>query len=86
MEEGTQKKVQTYRRGKAPLLGRGEEEQWATKGNSLLWSMHMPTGLEGRAYLQRLWAARNLLLIKGEISCFLCRLPVARQLLCGLRA
>ena len=46
-----------------PLLGRGEKEGQATIGNSLLWSVHKPVGLEGKVALQRLWAARSLLLI-----------------------
>ena len=36
MAEGTLEKVWTHRRGKVPLLGRGEEEQQATIGNSML--------------------------------------------------
>ena len=63
MEEGSQEKVWTCRRGKAPLLGRGEEKGRATIGDSLLWSMGMPMGLEGRGVLQKLWAARSLLLV-----------------------
>ena len=43
--EGTWEKVQTRKRGKAPLLGRGEEEEWTAIGNSLLLSVHMPSGL-----------------------------------------
>ena len=54
MAEGTREKVQTCSSGKVPLLGRGEEEGQ---------SMCMPAGLEGRAALQRLQVARNLLLI-----------------------
>ena len=63
MAEGSREKVWTRRRGKAPLLGKGEEEGWAAIGNSLPWSVHVPMGLEGRAALQRLWVARSLLLI-----------------------
>ena len=47
MAEGTQEKVQTCRRDKVPLLGRAEEEGWTIIGNSLGWSMCMPTDLEG---------------------------------------
>ena len=54
---------QTHRRGKVPLLGRGEEEGAATIGNSLHQSMCMPVGLEGRVALYRIWAVRSLLLI-----------------------
>ena len=54
---------QTHRRGKVPLLGRGEEEGAATIGNSLLQSMCMPVGLEGRLALQKLLAVRSFLLI-----------------------
>ena len=42
--EGTQEKVWADRRGKAPLLGRGEEEEQPTIGNSLSWSVCMPAG------------------------------------------
>ena len=63
MAEGTQEKVQTCRRGKAPLLGRGEEEGQAAIGNSLHWSVCMPEVLECGVTLWRLWAARSLLLI-----------------------
>ena len=52
--EGTQEKVWTHRRGKVPLLGRGEEEGPAAIGNSLGQSVHMPTGLEGREALRGL--------------------------------
>ena len=63
MSEGTWENVQTRRRGKVPLLGRGEEEGRAAIGNSLGWSVHMPTGLEGVAALQRLQMERRLLLV-----------------------
>ena len=86
MAEGTQEKVQTHRRGKVPLLGRGEEEGQATIGNSLHRSMRMPTGLEGGVALWRLQAARILLACLRELRDFLCRLLVARHLLCGLKA
>ena len=51
--EGTQEKVWTGRRGKTPLLRRGEAEGWASIGNNLLWSVCMPVGLEGGMALQR---------------------------------
>ena len=35
MAKGTQEKVQTHRRGKAPLSEKGEEVGWAAIGNSL---------------------------------------------------
>ena len=66
-----------------PLLGRGEEEGHATIGNSLLQSLCMPVGLEGE---EALLGGKKPLSCLGEIRCFLCRLPVARHLLCGLRA
>ena len=49
MAEGTREKVQTCRRGKAPLLGSGEGEGQGAIGNSPLQSVHMPMGLEGGA-------------------------------------
>ena len=63
MAEGTPEKVQTCRRGKVPLLGRGEWEGWAAIDNSLPWMVLIPTGLEGVAALQRLQGARSLSLV-----------------------
>ena len=63
MAEGTREKVWTHRRGREPLLGRGEEEGPAAVGNALLQSVRMPKGLEGGAALTRLRLARSLLLI-----------------------
>ena len=63
MAEGTWGKVQTCRRGRAPLLQRGEEESQTITGNSLLWSMRMPMGLEGRVALCRLQTGRSLFLL-----------------------
>ena len=40
MSEGTWENGQTRRRGKVPLLGRGEEEGRAAIGNSLCWSTY----------------------------------------------
>ena len=50
--EGTQEKVWIQKRGKSPLLGKGEEEGQDTIGNSC--GVHMPTGLEGREALRGL--------------------------------
>ena len=86
MAEGTQEKVWTCRRGKAPLLGRGEEEGWATIGNSLHLSVHMPRGLRGWGGSAEVRGIEKPLACLGEIRHFLCRLPVARHLLCGLRS
>ena len=47
MAEGTWEKVQTCRRGKEPLLERGEGKGQTTIRNSLCWRVCMPTGLEG---------------------------------------
>ena len=68
MAEGTWEKVWTCRRSKVTLLVRGEKEAWAAIGNSLLQSMCMPAGSEGRAALAlwRLWALRSLLVIRGD--------------------
>ena len=63
MAGGTQEKGWTCRRGKAPLLGRGKEEGWASIGISQCLSMCMPAGLEGGVTLQTPWARRSLLLI-----------------------
>ena len=85
MAEGTWEKVRTHRRGKVSLLGRGEEKGWTTIGNSLHRSVRMCTcGLsEDRAALVQ---AKKPLVHLRETGHFLCRLPVARHLLCGLRA
>ena len=64
--EGTLEKVQTCRRGKAPLLGRGEEEELAALRNSMHQSICMPAGLEGGVALHRLWVARSLLLLRVD--------------------
>ena len=64
MEERTQEKIQTCRRGKVPLLGRGEEEGWTTIGNSLHWSVRMPMGSQRVGQLwHRLRVVRSLLLV-----------------------
>ena len=41
MAEGTQEKVWTHRRDKAPLLGRGEEKGWATTIENSCPHVHM---------------------------------------------
>ena len=86
MAQGTWEKVWTHRRGKAPLLGRGEEEGWAAIGNSLHQSVHKPMILLGGVALVQAMGDEKLLARLGEIGHFLCRLPVARHLLCGLKA
>ena len=68
MVERTWKNVWTCRRGKGPLLGREVEEGWANIGNSLHQRMDMPLNLECGAALQRLWAARSLLLVYGRLG------------------
>ena len=45
MAEGTREKVLTHRSSKAPLLGRGELEGWATIGISLHTHMQALRGL-----------------------------------------
>ena len=40
MEEGKWEKVQTHKRDKVPLRGRGEDEGWTTIENSLHLSIH----------------------------------------------
>ena len=86
MAEGTQEKVRTHRRGKASLSGRVEEEGRATIGNSLFQSVHIPTGLEGGGGSTEAVGGEKPFACLREIRRFLCRLPVARHLLCGLRA
>ena len=63
MAEGMWEKAWIHRRGKAPLLGKGEEKGWSAIGDSLRQSVRMPTGFEGGVALQSLWEVRSLLLI-----------------------
>ena len=86
MAEGTQEKVQTHRRGKAQLLGRGERERQTTIGNPAPERVHAHGLSEGRAALEQAKGCKKPLAYLGQIGCFLCRLPVARHLLCILRA
>ena len=64
MAEGTQEKVQTHRKGKAPLFGRAKGGGVDAIGNSLHWSMNI---ILGSQRVERLWprlrVARSLLLI-----------------------
>ena len=88
MAEGTRQKVQTHRRGKELLLDRVRGEGQTAIGNSLHQSMHMPEGSQragGWALVQATGGKKPLAHL-GETGRFLCRLPVARHLLCGLRA
>ena len=78
MAEGTREKVQTSWRGKAPLLGRGEEEGWTAIGNSLHWSVH-PWALRGQGGSDA--GYKKPLACLGDTGHFLCRLPVARHIL-----
>ena len=59
--EVNQEKVWTHRRGKGPLLGRGEEEGRTTIENSLHLSECMPTGPQRAGWLwHRLQVAKSL--------------------------
>ena len=60
MEERTQEKIQTCRRGKVPLLGRGEEEGWTTIGNSLCQACTAQGFPEGRVALAQAGHGKNL--------------------------
>ena len=85
MAEGTWEKFWTHGRGKAPLVGRGEEEGRTAIGKLPAPACACPWAQCGAA-LQRLWGSKKALAHLGEIRRFLCRLPVARHLSCGLRA
>ena len=52
MAEGTWEKIWTCRRGKVPLVGRGEEEGQAPIGNSLGPSMCVPASSQGAEHPQ----------------------------------
>ena len=87
MAKGTQEKAWTHRRGKVPLLGRARG-RGADHHRKLPALEHVhPHGLsEGGVALSQTTGDETTLAPLGETGCFLCRLPVARHLLCGLRA
>ena len=62
--ELTREKVRIHRRGRAPLLGRGEKEGWTAIGNSLHWSVCVPADSQRVGRLgHRLLLVRSLLLV-----------------------
>ena len=84
--EGTWEKVWTYRRGKAPLLGRvrggGADHH---RKLCALEHMHACWLSEGREALAQDPGSKKPLSHLGETGHFLFRLPVAKYHLCGLR-
>ena len=87
MAEGTQEKVWAHRRGKVLLLGRVKGGA-GTIRNCLCQSLCVcPCGLSegGKTLAQDLGSKKPLAPLQ-ETGHFLCRLPVARHLLCRLRA
>ena len=86
MAAGTREKVWTPRRGKTPLLGRGEEKG-VGRPSKLPAPEHVQASrLRGQGGSVEAMGCEKPLAHLGAIRCFLCRLPVARQLSCGLRA
>ena len=85
MAEGTPEKVQTHRRGKMPLLGRGRRRGSHHRKLPALEHAH-DLGLRRRGGSAEAMGGEKPLAHLREIRHFLCRLPVARHLLCGLRA
>ena len=81
--EETRERVLTCRRGKVPLLGRGEEDTGTTIGNSLRWSVHMLKGLEGVGRSAEASGDKKPLAHLREIRHFLCRPLMARHLCVG---
>ena len=85
--DGTQEKVWTCRKIKVPLLGRvrrgGVDYH---RKHPLLEHMHACGLSDGGMALAQAMGSKNPLAHLGENGYFLCRLPVARQLLCGLKA
>ena len=85
--EGTQGKVQTLRRVKVPLLGRvrggGVDHH---KKLPELERAHARGPSEGGMALVQAKGSEKPRACLGETGHFLCRLPVARHLLCELRA
>ena len=84
MAEGTQEKFQTGRRGKAPLLER-------VKGGGADHHRKLSTpeqvhacGLRGQGGSVQDMGSEKTLAYLREIGCFVCRLLVAKHLLCGL--
>ena len=87
MAEATQEKVLARRRNKVPRLGRARGGG-ADCHRKLLTPEHVYAhGLAGAgAALVQAMGREKPLACLGETGCFLCRLPVARHLLRGLRA
>ena len=86
--EGTWEEVQTHRRGKVPLLGR-------VRGVGVDCHRKFPAPEHEHAWGLRGWGCsvqaiggekEKPLSPLGEIGHFLCRVPLDRHLLCGLRA
>ena len=84
MAEGTLEKVQIHRRGKVPLLGKGGGVGRHRKLPAPL-RAHAH-GLRGRVGSAEVMGGEKPLAHLETIRRFLCRLPVARHLLCGLKA
>ena len=85
MAEGIQEKIQTHRRGKAPLLGRMRRGVGHHRKLPALEHAHACM-LRGWGCSVEATGGKKPLAHLGETGRFLCRLPVARHLLCGLRA
>ena len=83
--EGTWEKVWTCRRSKTPLLGRARGR--GVEGHRKLCTERAQRRLsEGEAALAQAKGSKKPLARLGETGSFLCGLPEARHLLCGLRA
>ena len=85
--DGTREKVQACRRSKEPLLGRARRGGMDCHRKLPAAECAHPSGLsEGRVALAQAVGGEKPLAHLGETGHFLCRLPVAKHLLCGLRA
>lgn len=82
--EGTQEKVQTCRRGKAPLMGKGGGAGCHRKLPALE-CVHAHQ-LRGWGSSAEATGGQKPLAHLGKMRHFLSRLLMARHLLCGLRA
>ena len=85
--EGNQEKVWIHRRGKVPLLGKARGGGAGRDRKLPARELCMPTGSQRVGWLWHgILGSKKPLACLGETGCFLCRLVVARHLLCGLRA
>ena len=84
--EGTQEKVWDWQERQGAIVGEGREGEAGRHRKFPVLECVPAHGLRGRGGSAESNGGEKPLAHLGEIRCFLCRLPVARHLLCGLRA